>query len=242
MEATNRNERASTRVARSIVNDIRQRALPPGAKLDSEHVMIEKQGASRATVREALRFLELQGALSIKAGPGGGPVVEMPSVHHLASALSLQLQFANATFRAVLEARRSIYPILVAEAAENATREDIAALKATVQRLHAATEDSDRTAREARHFYELVAAASGNLVLGFLVNALHHLSENSGVEYDTEHRQASARQMERMLHAIEQGDADQAQAISRRMHAAAGRYWEKNFPELLNAPISWVTA
>lgn len=242
MEDTNRNERASTRVARNIVNDIQQRALGPGAKLDSEHVMIEKQGASRATVREALRYLELQGALRIKAGPGGGPVVEVPSVDHLASALSLQLQFADATFRAVLEARRSIYPVLVAEAAENATQQDIAALKTSVQRLHAATEDSDATAREARHFYELVAAASKNLVLGFLVNALHHLSENSGVEYDVEHRQASARQAEKILHAIEKGDADQAQAISKKMHAAAGRYWERNFPDLLNAPVSWVTA
>jgi DNA-binding FadR family transcriptional regulator len=242
MAATNRHERASTRVARNIVNDIQRRSLRPGSKLDPEHVMIEKQGASRATVREALRYLELQGALRIKAGPGGGPVVDAPGVDHVAGALSLQLQFADATFRSVLEARRSIYPVLVAEAAENATDQQIAALRESVRRLHTATGDSDATAREARNFYELVAAASGNLVLGYLVNALHHLSEHSGIEYDVEQRQASARQMERILQAIERGDADRAQAISRKMHAAAARYWEKHFPDLLNAPVSWVTA
>ncbi len=236
-----RNERASTRVARNIVNDIQKRQLPSGAQLDSEHVMIEKQGASRATVREALRFLELQGALKMKAGPGGGPVVSEPSVDHLAGALSLQLQFANATLRAVLEARRSIYPVLVSEAAENATDEDIRALKESLQRLYEATEDSDATAREARHFYELVATASKNLVLGFLVNALHHLSENSGIEYDVQHRQASARQADKILQAIENRDADQAHAISKKMHAAAWRYWEKHAPDLLDAPVSWVT-
>ncbi len=202
--------------------------------------MIEKQGASRATVREALRFLELQGALKMKAGPGGGPVVSEPGVDHLASALSLQLQFANATFRAVLEARRSIYPVLVAEAAVNADAEDLRALKLSLQCLYAATEDSDASAREARHFYELVAAASKNLVLGFLVNALHHLSENSGIEYDVHQRHAVARQADRILQAIEQGDADQAAAISRKMHAAASRYWEKNAPDLLDAPVFWV--
>lgn len=236
-----RNERASTRVARNIVNDIQERQLPSGAQLDSEHVMIEKQGASRATVREALRFLELQGALKMKAGPGGGPVVSVPSVDHLGGALSLQLQFANATFRAVLEARRSIYPVLVAEAAENATDEDIQTLKESLQRLYDATEDSDVTAREARHFYELVATASKNLVLGFLVNALHHLSENSGIEYDVQHRQASARQADKILQAIEKRDADQAHAISKKMHAAAWRYWEKHAPDLLDAPVLWVT-
>ena len=237
---TTRHERASTRVARNIANDIQERQLPAGTKLDSEHVMIEKQGASRATVREALRLLELQGALKMKAGPGGGPVVSVPGVDHLAGALSLQLQFANATFRAVLEARRSIYPILVAEAAENATDEDIQALKASLQRLYDASEDSDAAAREARHFYELVAVASKNLVLGFLVNALHHLSEHSGINYDMQHRQASARQADRILRAIEQRDAEQAQALSKKMHAAAWRYWETNAPELLNAPVSWV--
>ncbi len=198
-----RTERASTRVARNIVSDIQERQLPPGAKLDSEHVMVEKQDASRATVREALRYLELQGALKMKAGPGGGPVVNVPGVDHLAGALSLQLQFANATLRTVLQARRSIYPVLVAEAAVHATAEDIDALRLSVVALAEAVEDPNLATREARRFFELVAAASKNLVLGFLVNALHYLSDNSGIEYDLSHRVASARQAEKILRAIE---------------------------------------
>jgi DNA-binding FadR family transcriptional regulator len=236
-----RNERASTRVARNIASDIQARQLPPGTKLDSEHLMIEKQGASRATVREALRYLELQGALQMKAGPGGGPVVSVPSVDHLAGALSLQLQFANATFRSVLEARRSIYPVLVAEAAEHASDDDIAALRESLKRLAGAIKDSDATTREVRHFYELVAAASKNLVLGFMVNALHHLSEDSGIEYDVQQRQASARQADKIFRAIEQRDPEQALVLSKQMHAAARRYWEKHAPDLLNAPVSWVS-
>ena len=240
MEAENLNDRAATRVARHIVSDIQERGLRPGAKLDPEHIMIEKFGVARATVREALRFLELQGALRIKAGPGGGPVVSVPDIDHLTSAISLQLQFANATFAAVLEARRSIYPVLVAEAAENATHQDIAALRRCVMLLNASTDDSDTTAREARHFYELVAAASGNLVLGFLVNALHRMSQRSGIVYDLEHRQAHARNVERILQAIEAGDAEKAHAISKRMHSAAKRYWERTAPELLATPVSWM--
>ena len=233
-------ERAATRVARHIVSDIQVRGLRPGAKLDPEHLMIQKFGVARATVREALRFLELQGALRIKAGPGGGPVVSVPDIDHLTSAISLQLQFANATFQSVLEARRSIYPVLVAEAAQNATHQDIAALRQSVLRLQAATEGSEETAREARHFYELVATASQNLVLGFLVNALHRMSQGSGIIYDREHRQANARNSERILQAIEAGDAEKAEAVSRKMHAAAKRYWEKNAPELLDTPVSWI--
>ena len=110
-------ERAAIRVARKLVGEIRRRRLRPGTTLVAEHRMVEKLGVARATVREALRFLELQGALRIKAGPGGGPVVSVPGADHLASVLSLHLQFAEASFRSVVDARCSIYPVLAAEAA-----------------------------------------------------------------------------------------------------------------------------
>lgn len=131
----------------------------------------------------------------MKAGPGGGPVVSEPSVDHLAGALSLQLQFANATLRAVLEARRSIYPVQVSEAAENATDEDIRALKGSLKCLYEATADPDATAWEAR-------------------------------------------QADRIMQAIENRDAEQARTISKKMHAAARRYWETHAPDLLDAPVS----
>lgn len=241
MESALPNERRATRIARLIVNEIQERGLRPGTKLDPEHIMIQKYGVARATIREALRFLELQGVLRIKAGPGGGPVVSVPDIDHLTSAVSLQLQFANATFESVLEARRSIYPVLVMEAAQHATHQDIVALRQCVQNLKDATEDSEMTAREARRFYEMVASASKNLVLGFLVNALHRMSQGSGIQYDHEQRQANARNSGRILQAIESGDAEKAYAISTKMHAAARRYWEKNAPELLDTPVSWTT-
>ena len=68
-------------------------------------------------------------------------------------------------------------------------------------------------------------------MLGFLVNALHLLSEKFGIEYDVEHRQAISGQANEILQVVEAGDTDQAQPVSEKMHAAAGRYREKNAPE-----------
>jgi len=241
MAAKELNERAATRVARNIVSDIQARSLEPGSKLEPEHVMVEQQGAARATVREALRYLEFQGALRIKAGPGGGPIVNMPGLNHLTSALSLQLQFANATFRSILDARKSVYPILAAEAAHNATPDDIESLHDSLAQLRSVLGDSQASTQEARHFYELVASASKNLVMSFLVNALHRMSEHSTVEFDAGHWKAHLRQSAKVLQAIEQRDADAAREISTQTHESAIAFWEKHFPDILSEPISWVT-
>lgn len=97
--------------------------------------MVEELGVARATVREALRFLELQGALRIKAGPGGGPVVSIPGADHLASVPSLHLQFAVASFRSVVEARR--FMSLIASASGNPV------LAILVDALHRMSGESD---------------------------------------------------------------------------------------------------
>ncbi|HIG43145.1 MAG TPA: FadR family transcriptional regulator [Gammaproteobacteria bacterium] len=233
-------ERAAVRIARNIVQDIQARELRPGSPLDPEHVMVEKLGVARATVREALRFLELQGALRIKAGPGGGPVVSVPDTGHLASAISLQLQFANATFQSVVDARMSIYPVLAGEAAQNATHQHIQAIHQSTVRMRSATKDSDLLAQETRQFHNLVADASGNMVLGFLVKALHRMSEGAGIQYNLKQRKASVEKAEKVLLAIEAGDAEAARKVTEEMLAAALRYWKKTAPELLDNPVSWL--
>jgi DNA-binding FadR family transcriptional regulator len=235
-------ERAATRVARNIVQDIKKKALSPGTKLDAEHVMVERQGVARATVREALRLLEFQGALRIKPGPGGGPVVNVPDINHLTSALSLQLQFANATFRSVLDARKAIYPVLVAGAAVNATHQDISELRQSLIRIEIAIEESGTAILEMRRFYELIASASGNMVLGFMLNALHRMSEPTRIQYDAARWRASLRDTGRILDAIERGDADEARDLSARAMSAAMRYQEKTAPDILDEPVSWIAA
>jgi len=237
--AKRRTRRAAVRTAGRIAEEIRREKLRPGAKLDSEHRMVERLGVSRATVREALRFLELQGALQIKAGPGGGPVVSVPGPEHIASVLSLQLQFADTSFRCLQEARMVIYPVLAAEAAKNATNLQILALQQSVERMRAKVDDWDALARELRHFQELVADASSNTVLGLLVSALHRMSERVDVEFDAKHRRSALPAMEKVLRAIEGGEAEQARTATEQMVAAALRYMERNCPHVLDAPIAW---
>ncbi|MDH3685617.1 MAG: FCD domain-containing protein [Myxococcales bacterium] len=242
MSKKRNSERAAVRIARKLVSEIRRRRLRPGMQLDSEHRMVEDLGVARATVREALRFLELQGALRIKAGPGGGPVVSTPGAEHLASVLSLHLQFADASFRSVVEARRSIYPVLAAEAAQNASREDIATLHESIARMHAGAREPDLFREEARRFMNLIAAASGNRVLAILVESLHRMSGESSAAWDERQRRSALRNYERVIRAIEDGNAEQARSVMAESLAAALRTWERTAPDELKQPVSWIAS
>jgi DNA-binding FadR family transcriptional regulator len=244
MRAVSTNEggqRAAIRIARKLVNEIRRRRLRPGTKLDAEHRMVEDLGVARATVREALRFLELQGALRIKAGPGGGPVVSVPGADHLASVLSLHLQFAEASFRSVVDARSSIYPVLAAEAAENATREDVSMLQQSIARMHAGVQDAELFTHEARRFMSLVATASRNRVLALLVDALHRMSEGIG-EWEERQRRSALRSYEKVVGAIDRGAPDEARSIMAESLAAAVRHWERTAPDQLKLPVAWMAS
>jgi len=232
-------ERAAVRVARKLVSEIGRRRLRPGTPLAAEHRMVEELGVARATVREALRFLELQGAVRIKAGPGGGPVVSAPGADHLASVLSLHLQFADASFRSVVEARRSIYPVLAAEAAQNASREDIATLHESIARMQIAARNPERFREEARRFMSLIATASGNRVLAILVEALHRMSGESGSGWDEKQCRSAVRSYERTVRAIEDGHSDEARSIMEKSLAVALGHWERKAPDELKQPVAW---
>jgi len=234
-------ERAAIRIARKLADQVRRRRLRPGTKLEAEHRMVETLGVARATVREALRLLELQGAVRIKAGPGGGPVVSVPGAEHLASVLSLHLQFAGASFRSVVDARRSIYPVLAAEAAQNASREDVLTLQESIARMHAGAQDQDLFTDEARRFMSLVATASRNRVLALLVDALHRMSEGIG-EWEERQRRSALRSYQKVVGAIERGEPDEARSIMAESLAAALRYWERTAADQLKQPVAWIAS
>ena len=92
MTAVARPKKTALILAQRIVRDIHRLRLEPGDKLPAEKLMMEQYDAGRGTLRESLRYLELQGVLSFKPGPGGGPVVEKPGAESLAATLALLLQ------------------------------------------------------------------------------------------------------------------------------------------------------
>ena len=154
----NRPKKRAMILAQRMVAEIADGRLEEGSPLPAEREMLEDYGVARGTLREALRFLEIQGVITIKTGPGGGPVVGEPGSRHVASVIAMMLQLERAPFRAVLEARTTLEPAMAAQAALRISAEELEKLHASVKRMRAHLDDLDFFLHENEAFHDIIAA------------------------------------------------------------------------------------
>lgn len=231
--------KAARILAEAIAGEIHRRGLRSGDKLLSEQKMVARYGVARGSLREALRYLELQGVLRIKSGPGGGPVIQTPDGRHFASTLALVLQFVGARFRAIVETRWVVEPGIAALAATRASDADLAALRASLAAQRVALTDGARFIEENRRFHDLIAFAAGNPVFRFLLPALHRISDGAGIAYRPAERRRILRANRAIVEAIVSRDADAAFDAMRAFFAASLTYLDAAHPEVMAQPLTW---
>jgi len=120
-----RSLKTSEAVARDVVHDIVSNGLNPGDSLPPEAAMLEQYQVSRESLREGLRLLEVQGLITIRRGPGGGPMVGTVDPANLGRVSTLFYHLAGATYRELFEA----WVMAEAEVTDRAARNPDAALR-----------------------------------------------------------------------------------------------------------------
>lgn len=236
-----RPEKTAMITARRIVQDVDRLGLSVGDRLPPERDMLANYSVGRGTLREALRFLELQNVLSLKPGPGGGPTLEKPDASALANAILLLLQFDHAPFANVVEARNGIEPLLARLAAERMTKEQIDEVAASVERMSEHLDDLGIFLGTNKEFHELVAWGSKNSLFGFLVDALVDILDGTavGVDYNERRRRASLKAHRRILGALELRDGDASEQAMNDHIAEYTKYITKKFPDAVDRPLTW---
>jgi GntR family transcriptional regulator, transcriptional repressor for pyruvate dehydrogenase complex len=170
----------SASLSSRIVADVRDalfgKKLKPGDSIGTENEIAARYGVSRIVARDALRTLEALGIAEIKMGKGGGARVARGNARLFAEALAVQLDLTGVTAAEIMDAQRAIECLAAELAAENATDEDIARMRALLDEAEAAMGDAARFTELGAAFHLAVAEASHNRVLVVQLISLQHVS------------------------------------------------------------------
>jgi GntR family transcriptional regulator, transcriptional repressor for pyruvate dehydrogenase complex len=199
--------------------------LSPGSRLPSESELATELGASRNTVREAVRALVTARVLDVRRGDGTFVTSLRPEL--LLEGVGAAVELMQEGFSLELIAvRRILEPAATAMAAARMDEETIAALAELLVRMEAADTQGDRIAHDAA-FHALIATTSGNATLASMLSAVSSrtirarawrglLEESAGSRTVAQHRE--------ILEALRDRDPDRA-AGAALVHVATTEAW-----------------
>ena len=175
MPAERASERAHDAVLRHIEENLRSGSLKLGDRLPGERALAEQFGISRASVRDAIRALEVMGVVrsATGSGPNAGTIVVSDPTSALGSALRLHVASQRLPVKDIVEARVMMETWSLAHAAdapwEPAQLEE-------PQRLLDAMDDPQLpspafTALDAQ-FHVALSALAGNAVVSTMMDSL----------------------------------------------------------------------
>ncbi|MFE4249524.1 FadR/GntR family transcriptional regulator [Streptomyces sp. NPDC056910] len=187
--------------------------LRAGDRLPPERDLAARLGVSRASVKQAIVVLEVQGL--VEARHGGGTYLMRDSldaepVEHMVE--------RRRRLPDVLEAREALETKLAELAAERRTDEDLAALHKALDRMAADIEEGGHGVEGDRLFHAAVTAAAHSALLAeFMRSIADQVTESRTESLRQPRRPArSLAQHRAILEAIETGRPAQAAAAMRR--------------------------
>jgi GntR family transcriptional repressor for pyruvate dehydrogenase complex len=143
--------------------------LEPGEALPSEGQLAEALGVSRLSVREATRTLQARGLLEISKGRR--PRVAAPNGSVVGDFFNSAVRRDPRALLDLLDVRRALEVHIAALAARRATNGDIADMDMSIEAMRAAEHEFEAFHTADVRFHENLAAASGNRLLVFLIEA-----------------------------------------------------------------------
>ncbi|KCZ92553.1 putative transcriptional regulator [Hyphomonas hirschiana VP5] len=232
-------EKGALKVAREIVRHIYEERIPPGQKYLSEADALERYRVARGTLREALRYLQLQGVLKIRTGPNGGHFVANPQWENLASTIALLLQFSEATIESLIESRIAIEPGMAALAAQRATPDDVRELSDLLDELKLNLGDYDAFYQLYLEFWDQLALTARNPLFLFLLPALRRITWTSGIRPNEAQREAALGGLCTLRDSVAANDPAGAANALRRLEEAYLATMRTEYPRELAKRVVW---
>ncbi|OZM78786.1 FadR/GntR family transcriptional regulator [Pseudonocardia sp. MH-G8] len=213
-----------SQVARRLLDELTAGEQRPGTRLPSERRLAENLGVGRSAIREAIAVLEVLGIVEVRVGSGTyvrGTVSDL-----LPQAIEWGLMLGERHTRDLVEARRHLEAVTARLAAQRATDDDVARLRARLERMRETADAVAEFTEADVEFHLEVARIAGNTVLRDILHSVRALlrvwiQRAVGADGDTS---ATLAEHEAVFRAVERKAPDAAAtAMETHMEKASAR-------------------
>jgi GntR family transcriptional repressor for pyruvate dehydrogenase complex len=172
--SNNRARPVDSRVTAQLIYNIKQLiskgTILPGSKFPPERELAKEFGVNRASLRQALKVLEIMGVITQRVGDGTYLSASAESILH--EPVEFLILLDDLSHHELFETRLIVEPELAARAAERATTEDLAALRQAIMAMERSRSDRARLDADIA-FHECIFRASGNRICHLLFTVIH---------------------------------------------------------------------
>jgi GntR family transcriptional regulator, transcriptional repressor for pyruvate dehydrogenase complex len=171
----------SNKVSQNITDQIRnaifEGRLKPGDKLPSERELIANFKVSKATLKEAIRSLEVLGFLEIRKGVSGGAFVTEVDMRKARDSVTNFLLFKNLSLKDLSEVRLLLEPYIAEKATLAITKEDLSRLEKLIRDSEHAIKNGIvfESRKDEIEFHRIIASITGNPILMFILDFVENL-------------------------------------------------------------------
>ena len=229
-------------IAAQILDEITSKELIEGDPLTSEATMLQTYEGGRASLREALRILETNGLITIKAGPNGGAVVGSVDPVQFGRMSSRYFQMSGATIRDLIDARLILEPAATTLAAERRDARGVANLERWLEGQEGfKLSDDSAYMSDAHDFHSILLSMSGNVILDLIALSIKDVF-NSRVRsaiYPVNARKHVQEVHKELAGLVLSGQGEQAGKLMREHLEEFAAYAARRLPGLLDDSVSW---
>ena len=166
-------DRVADKVADQLIKLISDGMVKMGDRLPSERELAEQMGVSRASVREALQQLEMQGMLEIVHG--GGSVVRNITGQEIRKTIELFLERDPKRVLELAELRAFMEAWAAREAARNRTDAELGAIRGYLEEMERDFEKGQIRYDVDFKYHTEIASATHNTVYLHLIDNIYSL-------------------------------------------------------------------
>mgnify|MGYP006267375983 CR=1 FL=1 len=166
-------ERVADKVAEQLKKLIADGIVKVGDRLPPERELAEQMGVSRASVREALQQLEMQGMLEIVHG--GGSIVRNITGQEIRKTLELVLEGDPKRVLELAELRAILEAWAAKEAAKHRTEAELETMRGYLEEMERDFERGQIRYDADFKYHSEIAAATHNTIYLHLIDTIYHL-------------------------------------------------------------------